>query len=249
MSVGSWSADSISKAHRVHGTRWIALVAGGDVGYAPGVLTEVRERLVDTRGTAREVRQAFGDVCAAEIERKIRLILIRYGVTMERLQAGPSASLHSRFYEEVMDAIRRKELECSFLVCGFGPEHSDEAVVFEVLTSGKIRQFQDVVGFWAIGSGSEHAIEAFTHHQDGPRTKFPVAVYCACEAKFRAEKNQGVGRKTWLFLIDQAGVHVQVGETNLTADIRSACDTEAAMSQDLIKRISGVSPRRFNEYE
>jgi ATP-dependent protease HslVU (ClpYQ) peptidase subunit len=249
MSVGSVSTESMLKAHRVHGTRWVALIAG-DVSDAPGVLRGVRERLTESQGTPEEIRQAFEDVCTDEIRRKVRPILSKWNLAMKDLQSGPSPSLHPFFYNKVMSEIAGlRSLGCSFLVCGFGPNHSDEAVILEVTTTGQIRQFQDVVDFWTIGSGHGRAIEAFTERGYGPRTKFPVAVYCAYEAKFRAEKSKGVGRKTWMFLIDHDGLHVQVGETRLMADIRNACRKGRAMPAAILKRIAGVIPARFNEYE
>lgn len=255
VSVGSLSAESILKAHRVHGTRWIALVAGDDVGYAPGVLRGVRERLAEAQGTPKEIRQTFEDVCADEIARKVRPILSKWNLTIEQIHAGPSASLHLSLYDKIVaDIDREKGLECAFLVCGFGPNASDEATILEILPNGKIRQFQDVVNFWAIGSGKKHAIQSLVRRQYGPRTKFSTCVYCVCEAKFSAEKDRGVGKKTWLFLIDQDGVHVQLGEAALMKEMRSTWVASRKSSNyripaTVIQRIAQIIPRRFNDYE
>ena len=250
ISIGSVTSDAVLKAHRIHGTRWVAFVAGNDVGYASGVFQGVRDLLSGSRGTSEDVRRACEEICAKEIQRKIQPILTKWGVTREQVLAGPTPSLHPSVLNTIKAALNKEDsLECSFLVCGFGPEHSDEGTILEISPQGTIRQFHDQTGYWAIGSGSDRALNAFLRRQYGPRTKFPVCIYCVCEAKFSAERVKSVGRRTWLFLIDQDGVHVQMGETKLMSDIRKACRAFRPVPSRLTRRIAGIIPQRFNEYE
>lgn len=244
---GATSMESILKATRIHGTRWVALIAGEDVGFAPGIMRRVREQLAETQGTPDEVREAFEEQCAYELRSKIRTILSRWQLTIEQL-FDPEAAIDKPFRAELIARISAVTLECSFLVCGFGPRLSDEATIFEIGSAGQIREFSEPTSFWAIGAGGRHAIESFVRRGYGPRTKFPVAVYCACEAKFSAENAPGVGRRTWLFLIDPDGVHLQMGETTLMGDIRKSCRRFVPVPSRLTKRIARIIPGRFNEY-
>lgn len=132
--------------------------------------------------------------------------------------------------------------ECEFLVCGFGPDMTDgsDAALFCV-ESGEQAQHWD--SYAAIGSGSTAAILSLSFHDYGPATQLPIAFYLMCEAKFMADKAEGISPQTWLFGLGPAGIRFRGGEKAVRS-VREIWSGEGKprIPKDISKRIQDLFP-------
>jgi hypothetical protein len=109
------------------------------------------------------------------------------------------ADIFARTY----NLIETVEVEVTFLVCGFS---ADRPCLFTFSDPG-IEKNYDLVGFWAIGSGTNSAIGSLFNLK-GPALQhrsIEEVVYRVCEAKFYAESALGVGKTTSAFILESSG--------------------------------------------
>ncbi len=101
------------------------------------------------------------------------------------------------------DIISKVELSMEFLLLGFDGTGDPHIVLVDGCNAPA--DYGDV-GFCVIGSGSVAAQGALAFHVDrgslGAHLSWADAVYCICDAKFRAESASDVGQQTFLALYE-----------------------------------------------
>ncbi len=93
----------------------------------------------------------------------------------------------------LLQGMAEKDFDTAFLVAGF--DSNDSPRIFTVAPPG-VEGRHDFLGFWAIGSGAEHAIVHLMTQGYSTRQSLERSIYQIAEAKYAAEIDQNVGGKT-----------------------------------------------------
>ncbi len=154
---------------------------------------QVGEKILSLGEMSDIAQTAFQD----ELEDKINAaILSRFGLTRKEFTKEGSQYLTENISDQLSARISEAKLDTAILV---GNAHH----LFSVHDPG-IVHCHDPSGFYAIGTGSTLARASLTgNFQSAADT--PDAIYRLLTAKFSGESADGVGRKTFLTVMDGEG--------------------------------------------
>jgi hypothetical protein len=166
--------------------------------------TEIFLRAAPSLSTTSTVEQAAQALVAAYVKERERLaedhILRPVGLTFQHIQANQQ-TMRPEIVMQLYQQLGTWQFEFVLLIAGVD---KTGAHIYFIAPPGSLRCV-DAIGYWAIGSGEQHALQTFvTSDFDKPLS--PVrALLTTYEAKKRAEKATGVGTQTDLWLISKEG--------------------------------------------
>ena len=145
-------------------------------------------------------------------------ILSRYSLEMASFHTTGQQVL-GKSHEAVVAKMRNFDLKCELLIAGLEEDKENEAHVFTVSNPG-VCNYYDKVAFWAIGSGEHSALSqlfAFPYSRWNPPA---LCVMHVLAAKYVAESAYGVGRKTFLLIMDARSKDVVWLDDKLELDVK-----------------------------
>jgi hypothetical protein len=242
---GLYSADEMSLKVKALVHNWLVLRAGNDITDANPIIERARSILAGQadptpRAVVAALHKAHQERHCEQVESQV---LAKYGLTLSAFLKDGKKKLTEQIFNQIGEAISRVSLSLEFLVTGF--DSLGEGHIFHVTGDQKPANYDDV-GFWAIGTGAEGAFNALAFHVG--RTHLSAygpwehAVYCACDAKFRAEAASDVGKSTFL-TISQHDAEVQfISPMRIEKDIRKHWERRGAHRIDpsITKLIPGL---------
>ncbi len=177
-------------------------MAGEDVTYAEDVIYEACGLLAARHNrfltdAAIAMTKGYQTVRRRQIE---DLYLGSYGIDMaDFLSKGANYPTAAK-RQSLLDQIDEYDLECEFLVAGFGPG-INVPEIFQICNPGRYLP-QGLLGYWAIGSGKVNAISYLARRNQNARLGFETSLYNAIAAKKLAERADGVGSPTSVYVIE-----------------------------------------------
>jgi hypothetical protein len=200
LSNQEWSGDRMAMKAKPLINDWCVMTAG-DPSAAVPILRDVEDRLIamgdKQRATLGSTVQAFKEAFAVRIKEQAELILLPFGMTLQNYhQIGPPLG---QTFQKVLFDITNLSMGATFLAFGFDDEK--EAHIFTIEDQGNVKYF-DLAGFWAIGSGSPAALGSLFNNSHSRFASYHQTVKNLCEAKFAAEAAPGVGKESFLVVLE-----------------------------------------------
>jgi hypothetical protein len=183
-------------------TDWIALYSGS-VSLPVPIILETRAALAGGPRSLLEVADAFRSSYIRHLARHVADEVLAPGFDVESFYEDGLEKLGEMgFTEKRRDFEYRMQSDPALEFLVFGFDGSGRAHIFTVSNPGVIT-YHDNEGFWAIGSGQQIAITALMFHQYNQLCPMPWSIYHVCEAKFMAEKAPGVGKESFVIVMNQ----------------------------------------------
>ena len=228
---GLYSADEMSLKVKALVRNWLVLQAGNDITDANPVIERARSILGGQAdptpfAVVSALHKAHQEWHCQQVESQV---LAQYGLTLPAFLKDGKKKLTEQVFNRIGEAIAHVSLSLEFLVAGF--DSAGEGHIWHVTGCQQPANYDDV-GFCAIGTGSEGAINALAFHVGRTHLSAYVpweyAVYCACDAKFRAEAASDVGKSTFL-TISAHDAEVQfISPMRIDQDIRKHWERRGA---------------------
>lgn len=186
---------NIHKILPIAGTQWQALVAGDATTAAevtrlasaliskePVIATTV-DSMIDC------LRAAYSSTLQKAIEEHVLAPML---LTKDLLVARPNTlqALPDAIAASALERVVNFRMGTQLLVCGFDAQAQGH--LFSIGESSRVER-HDMSGFGAIGIGAETAQSRLLWLAADSEDDAEVALYQVCDAKFHAEKIQGVG--------------------------------------------------------
>lgn len=134
-------------------------------------------------------------------------ILAPYGMTLQNYhQIGPPLS---ETFQRILFEMSNVSLPTTFLVFGF--DESKEPHIFTIRDKGRVEYF-DMAGFWAIGSGQTASLGVLFNKNHSRFDSYQTVLWNLCEAKFAAEAAPGVGKGSFMVVLEPDGRHRTLGD-------------------------------------
>lgn len=211
---------------------WSALFAADDVGHIPFILSRAQEILKGPAGYAGRAEDLANAVSLAyeeQLDREINAqLLTPLGLTRKELLGNRATHIPPTTLDSLIRQTGRIRLGCEFLLVGLDEREDGHLIL---VTGDSAPRSLNSVGFWAIGSGAPSAISSLSFHADHGRfnrfMRLSECIYHLCEAKFIAEANRGVGKKTFVSIF-QRGHTPRIIQTPGTERIRRAWERYGA---------------------
>jgi hypothetical protein len=240
LSMGATSSEAL-KARYLSYT-WSVMLAGDDIAYAEDVITRARNNLKERSTTSLSdvvisITKAYKSVRIEQIEEQF---LGSYNMDLsEFLAKGPDYPTPTR-RQSLLDEIEKFDLGCEFLVAGFSSPTSGP-YVFQIVNPGRYVP-HSLVGYWAIGSGNINAITYLARRNQGTHSGFERSLYNAIAAKKLAEKAEGVGTKTTVYVLKRGENKVEFLKKGIIDAIVQMWEDEEAKVQpsNLKARIKAI---------
>jgi hypothetical protein len=208
LSTGDMSSESGAMKFSGLGSRWACMFACNDIAPIKPMIREVRAALYDPDivETREEVVAAFKNAYDNQKKRKIEATVLPHGMNLDEFYEKGLERLGADTFTRILAQIQSVQLDISFLVCGFS---GSEPCLFTICDPGCECDY-DILGFYAIGSGSNNALGSLFNLKGTPLNYRPLAeiVYRVCEAKFYAESAQGVGKTTTAFIVSETDRYI-----------------------------------------
>jgi len=240
LSMGITSADTLKA--RALTSNWSVMLAGEDVTYAEDVIEQARKN-IKSRGVSSQIDAVWSMVNAYKsirIEQIEQRYLSSYNITVaEFLAKNPDFPTPTK-RQSLLDDIDKFDLGCEFLVSGFPPTGSNPCI-FQITNPGRYVP-QSLQGYWAIGSGDANAITYLARRNQSDLRPFASSLYNAIAAKKLAEKAQGIGPDTIVYIMKHGGTQVEFLTTSQVDAIIKMWNEEEANVQpanleDRVKKI------------
>jgi hypothetical protein len=203
ISTTDMSSDNMAFKFRGIGGHWIAMFAGNDISSITPILRDVMAYLALRPDTLDNVQAAFITSFQRLLTDKAENEVLRpLGYTMEEFKQAGLQQLGPDHFSRLLFEIQQLRIDVEFLVGGFEDE---KPYIFTVSPPGKVADYSPV-GFWAIGSGQTNALGSIFNA--GGLSRFqdlPTNLYRICEAKFNAENAVGVGKTTFVSVLEKTG--------------------------------------------
>ncbi len=124
--------------------------------------------------------------------------------------------------------LRAFELDCETIICGIDPATSEgtRPHIYVVSNDGRI-SCCDSTAFAAVGLGGEHAASQFMVEGYTRNWPFHRALFLMYKAKKRAEIALGVGKITYLTMIDRTGWTLVNDESDVLKELQKIVDAAA----------------------
>ncbi len=204
LSSGWTSADSMSLKRLQVSRRWQAMFSAGDIAPIMPLIRRVRRYLEygseeNKAETLNAISTAFVHAYQQEREAIINnTILGKVKLNLDTFLQQGYAMLGPEIHGATYREIGSVKVDVEFLVYGF--DEKNTAHLFIVRDPGEVRSL-DIEGFGTIGSGWLLAYASLLS-RPLPLHRKGEMIYRLCEAKFLAEKAQGVGRETTVSCVD-----------------------------------------------
>jgi hypothetical protein len=199
---------------------WKCLISGKFAQHRP-LVSRVAEALSAGASSYGEVAKACTDAFIAENKRLAEeSILAQYGMTMADFVTSRHA-LGDALHERIWGDIGRVKLGCDLLVCGFD-NHQFPHVFIASNPNEDNPSFVtdcDFPGFGSIGTGSYLADSAIYGSHQNPASNLITTIYNTLNAKFLSESASDVGEQTYLYIFDETGEKVKMGESEDLEDV------------------------------
>jgi hypothetical protein len=199
------SADSLAIKFSGIGSNWVCMFSAADLSPVRPIIASVRQAMnpAHVQETVTEVIAAFKAAFEAEKRKKIEATVLPPGITLEEFYRVGLRQFGPDIFARTYNLIETVEVEVSFLVCGF----SEGRPCLFTFSDPGIEKNYDLVGFWAIGSGTNSAIGSLFNLKGVALQHRAIEeiVYRVCEAKFYAESALGVGKATSAFMLESSG--------------------------------------------
>lgn len=173
-----------------------AIATAGDALIHEEILRRVKPRIAEKHSTT-EIANLLVEGYVAERRRLAEgVVLLPIGLDMEEFYEKQRSLLP----EIAMQAVQRIggfQFNFSMVIGGID---SEGAHIFLVQPPG-ISRCMDAIGQCAIGTGDIHAFQTFITYEYERSTEIQKAILIVFEAKKRAEKAAGVGKKTDLLVL------------------------------------------------
>ncbi len=228
---GVFSADDVATKNTPIARNWSVLQAGNDVTDAPPILEQARQTLKPFPApsgaeAAGALHQAYSERLRQQTEARL---LHRYGYTLERFLKEGKSQLTEHVFNQIWEQISKIEISMEFLLLGF--DGIGEPHLFFVDGRNAPASYDDV-GFCVIGSGGETALATLVFHVDrsnlGAYLSWTNAVYCVCDAKFRAESASDVGQQTFLAIYEHEKEVQLISPIRVEREIRATWERYGA---------------------
>jgi 20S proteasome alpha/beta subunit len=200
----------IEKVRRLCPDWWI-MMAGDDVSlafdvtdYAQSALTG-RPRL-DSGFVIGEVEKAYRKRRDEDAE---ALYLSPIGWSLSLFQSEGGLKLHPALHQELQGKLRGHRLPIELIVAGFDTKNVGH--IFSIHHPGVHKNWSDVPGFYAIGSGKYIAQQMMLYREPNISMKLPNILYFAFEAKIFSEESPGVGVDSDIYIAKAGGKHQKIG--------------------------------------
>ena len=183
-------------------TDWIALYSGS-VSLPIPILSEARDRLTGGPHSMAKVVEVFGGAYKKHLAQRVADEVLSPAYDADRFYRDGLAELGEMgFTEKRRDFEYRMQSDpvLEFLVYGF--DENRQAHISAVRNPGVVT-YHDNEAFWAIGSGQQIAITALMFHEYNKMFPMAWSIYHVCEAKFMAEKAPGVGKETFILVMNK----------------------------------------------
>jgi 20S proteasome alpha/beta subunit len=204
ISTGDMSADSAATKFTAISNNYLTMFAGNDISAINPIIRAVNKTLrtiPDADETVDHVVNAFKAAFAAERLKKAEGTIMPPGMTLQEFYANGLNQLGGELFSRLFHELETTKLDIQFLVCGF--DNRKNPVLFTISDPG-IESHYDLLGFWAIGSGTNNAIGSLFNLRGTARITYmkeEEVIYRALEAKFFAESAAGVGKETRCLVI------------------------------------------------
>jgi len=121
VAFGDFSTDQGALKYKLLGNRYLALIAGNDVVFAPPTVNRIQTELF--KANTRDADETAGIVHEQLCETRSRIIetkvLKRYKLTVEQFVAKGKQSFTEQAYYDICNRIEQQNLSLQFLVAGF----------------------------------------------------------------------------------------------------------------------------------
>ncbi len=180
----------------------VAATAGSALAFTP-ILEQAQSILGQDKSPpniqriAEVIRQCYINSRNAKLEQDI---LAKIGLSMQSFYQA-NRTFAPEIIANVIQAMNQYNLDLSIIVAGVdtsGPH------IYRIDDPGRIESF-DSIGHCSVGSGELHAISTFIANDYDPNLDLDHVVAMVYDAKKRAEKAQGVGEETDLYIICNGG--------------------------------------------
>jgi len=218
ISGGTISTDGNTNKQESIAPDWLAMFSGNDISPALPIIHRVTECLKGRSCNLGVVRSCFKSSFKQQLsELAADRVLSPFGLDMATfLKSGKKMFDPATFGSlcSQIQVVRFTELQ--FLVYGFDDNKTPH--IFKVFGTGE-DTLLDNPGFGAIGSG-EYAADTILYYLNHSRKcSLEQGIANACEAKFVAERADGVGETTTLFVKKHGSVGFAY-KTNLVERLR-----------------------------
>jgi 20S proteasome alpha/beta subunit len=177
-----------------------ALATAGDALIHTDILRRTQE--LQHAKTIHDIATALHTAYVSERDRLAEeLILKPVGLSLNDMR-DRQGQLRPEILLSMIQQMANFRFDSVMLIAGLD---GSGAHVFCIVPPGTLR-CMDAIGYWAIGSGEQHALQTFiTSDYDEP-ISFSRALLVTYEAKKRAEKATGVGQLTDISVITKDGI-------------------------------------------
>ena len=223
VSGGTISADMITvKAEPFHND-WTAMMAGDDLAQCVPIIEKAKEYFKNRNNTLAVARSVFKRAFQRHvIEMREDAVLRGYGMSMEEFLKSGKRRFTERKFESLCERMEAIEPKCEFLVHGF--DSLKRPHIFRVDGTGS-DSVLDIPGFCAIGSGKWAAEAILFYLQQRVDRTMEETLFNVCAAKFAAERSDGVGQHTYLF-VKRFGSAAFTWRSGMIEELRKAWDEQ-----------------------
>jgi hypothetical protein len=206
ISGDEWSGDEMAIKARPTPHDWCVMTAG-DPSPAVPVLEYVGAALGATPDNTLQSTVACFEQFEEQLQNRRKQILAPYGMTLQNYHLiGPPLG---ETFQRILFEISNVSLSTTFLVFGF--DEFKEPHIFTIRDKGQVEYF-DLAGFWAIGSGQTASLGVLFNKSHSRFDSYQTVLWNLCEAKFAAEAAPGVGKGSFMVVLEPDGRHRTLGE-------------------------------------
>jgi hypothetical protein len=178
---------------------WVMMFAGSPTPIG-SINLQIKERLEGQDETEAEVRSAAETVYRDELRKKIEgEILSAFGIDRATFLTEGRENFGDQEFSRILYEINACRLGVDLIFAGFEPNGWPR--IFSIGEPGTYESHERL-GFHAIGTGSTRALGALYGSYEATLGKSELT-YRACEAKFIGESAFGVGKRTYVLILNQ----------------------------------------------
>lgn len=200
----------IEKVRRLCPDWWI-MIAGDDVSFAFDVTDYAKAALagksnLEASYVITEVEKAYRKRREEDAE---AVYLSPIGWSLSLFQSEGGLKLHPTLHQELQGKLRNHQLPIELIVAGFDKKGIGH--IFSIHHPGIHKNWSDVPGCYAIGSGKYIAQQMMLYREPSVSMKLPKVLYFAFEAKIFSEESPGVGVDSDIYIAMSGGRYQKIG--------------------------------------
>lgn len=231
---GYFSGDDMARKMDALRYNWVSMIAGNDISpYVPILERANANPNHDNtlQSVSSIVKKAYKEQRLEQIEDEV---LQPHGLTWDGLRGNARNELTDRTFERLREEIRSYSLSLEILVSGYDPQ--GQGHIFTVESPGKC-SYYDKLGFWAIGSGQNQAVNSLFATKYSRHDPLETCIAKVLAAKFTAETAIGVGKETWMLVMRPGHGSYSVVSKEVQAMYRAAWEKLARIPLDTLPSI------------